>query len=275
MTGSLALVVLFVVVCAVAGRPPEGVRSPSVGIAVESDGSIGDVGEKGSVHAPPEDPDSLVETEHVVEQPPTGATNSFARFSPAASPATEGSGSGQLLELERQQQPQRTWRDMAAAWNPFSSSSEAPQTTANSTKNADVNLRDGSGKTALMRAAEDGDVDGVEALLENWEVLNVDIQDLGGEKTALMLAAERGHVEIVKALLEKSNVDVNRTDLLRRTALMRAARMGKVEVVEALLKKEEVLVDIQDGIGRTALDMAKEKGYDAIVQLLEAHTKQS
>ena len=63
----------------------------------------------------------------------------------------------------------------------------------------DVNQADREGKTALMRAANHGQVAEVQRLLAAGAQVNA--QDNDGE-TALMMAADEGHAAVVKLLLD-------------------------------------------------------------------------
>jgi uncharacterized protein len=73
---------------------------------------------------------------------------------------------------------------------------------------------------ALTRAASEGDVRQVQALLD--EGVDVNARDKAGG-TALMRASVTGHADIVRRLLDKG-VNVNSTNKDGRTALMLASR---------------------------------------------------
>ena len=91
---------------------------------------------------------------------------------------------------------------------------------------------DYNGYTALMSAAETGRLDIVQALLEAGAAL--DFQNSRGY-TALIFSASRGHLNIVQALLEAgAAVDLQHSDGC--TALMQAARNGHLNIVQALLE---------------------------------------
>jgi ankyrin repeat protein len=62
---------------------------------------------------------------------------------------------------------------------------------------ADVNAREANGITALMMAADGGNLDLVQALLARGA--QVDATTLGGE-SALLLAADKGYKSIVRLL---------------------------------------------------------------------------
>jgi ankyrin repeat protein len=76
-------------------------------------------------------------------------------------------------------------------------------------------LKDHDGRTALLHAAEAGQTEAVEALLE--ASADVDVRGPNGV-SPLMAAASRGHVEIVKALVA-GGADLHARDDESRTAL--------------------------------------------------------
>jgi ankyrin repeat protein len=82
----------------------------------------------------------------------------------------------------------------------------------------------------------------------------------------LMRAAERGHIEVVEALLA-AGVDTEKADEEGCTALITAARWGHIKVVKALLAAGADK-DKLDSRSRTAL--AHAQGKQAIVQLLQS-----
>ena len=79
------------------------------------------------------------------------------------------------------------------------------------THNADVNIKNLLGKTALMSAAEEGQLVMVKELLKHNADVNIqsvdlivdlrDLMTLVDGNTALMLAAREGHVDVVKELI--------------------------------------------------------------------------
>jgi ankyrin repeat protein len=86
----------------------------------------------------------------------------------------------------------------------------------------------------VHHAAENGDTRNLANLLKThpeW----LDQEDEEGE-TALLEAAEEGQLEAVELLL-KLGADINHQDQEGETALMEAAEEGKIEVVTLLLRK--------------------------------------
>ena len=100
-------------------------------------------------------------------------------------------------------------------------------------KGADVNVRNGDGRSALMRSAKRGYEDIVRFLLDNGADARARDKN---NKTPLMGAAKKGHVEICRMLVH-AGADVNSHDNRGRTALMRAALLGEDEVVKYLVEK--------------------------------------
>ncbi|PKM43292.1 MAG: hypothetical protein CVV05_15710 [Gammaproteobacteria bacterium HGW-Gammaproteobacteria-1] len=131
----------------------------------------------------------------------------------------------------------------------------------------DTEQRDGHGRTLLIRAAEDGDLAGVQRLLARGAV--VDACD-DCRWTAMMKAAGNGHTPVVRVLLEHG-ADVNALDKGGYTALMVAGANGYVDTVQLLLARGAA-VDVQDrGMGWTALIWAAKEGeIDVVRQLLAA-----
>lgn len=87
-------------------------------------------------------------------------------------------------------------------------------------------------------------------------------------KTALMLAAEKGQVGTVNALLA-AGADVNATDDDGDTALMHAADEGNNAVVRLLLDAGAD-INIRNKEGETAFDIANEEGHTEIMELLRS-----
>jgi ankyrin repeat protein len=89
----------------------------------------------------------------------------------------------------------------------------------------DINVQDSKGKTALMRAAESGDVDGIKALIAAGADLDTKHYLLG---TALMMASMKDHMEIVKALVAAGSKSITE-------ALIYAATKPDVDIVKFLI----------------------------------------
>ncbi|MFC4335815.1 ankyrin repeat domain-containing protein [Salininema proteolyticum] len=168
---------------------------------------------------------------------------------------------------------------------------------------ADVEARDGEGRTALFTAVIEDHVDVAEVLVEHGA--DPDAPDSRGESpwvntgvtgsvammelllplepdlaqynrfggTALHPASERGHVDYVREVLAQSDIPVDRVNDLGWTALLEAVYFGDggtdhQEIVR-LLVDAGADASIEDSSGLTALDHARAGGYDEIVRILE------
>jgi ankyrin repeat protein len=167
---------------------------------------------------------------------------------------------------------------------------------------ADLNARDGHGRTPLMVAAHRKHIDAAKALIEAKADLNLldaqaydvitiaavidDVEMVklaiasGGSAraitspykgTALIAAAHLGHAEVVAALIA-GKAPLDHVNNLGWTALIEAIVLGDggarhQATVEALIKGG-ANVNLVDGQGVTPLSLAKRRGYAKIVELL-------
>jgi ankyrin repeat protein len=122
----------------------------------------------------------------------------------------------------------------------------------------------GSGKTALVYAAEGRHVPIVRLLIQRDAEVSNPWERLGG--TLLPWASQEGYAIIISALLD-SNWDVDSRYEWERTPLFDAAISGREQIVRLLLDRG---ADIQakDSIGRTPLFLAVEYGHENIIRLL-------
>ncbi len=96
-----------------------------------------------------------------------------------------------------------------------------------------LNLRDESGKSPLMLAAELGRGEIIAALISAGADVNLSDNK---SRSALHLAVENGHAPVVRALLE-SGANIEARDAFQRTPLILAAEGPSLEVTEVLLEK--------------------------------------
>lgn len=131
---------------------------------------------------------------------------------------------------------------------------------------ADVNLRDTSGSTPLLHAADGNSPAMVRLLLR----LGADVNAKNGSNnTALLYAALKGHERAAAELL-KNKADANARNMAGQDALIFAATGGKTKMVGALLASG-ARTDNTYGEGKTALLAAASGGHSGVAQLLLAH----
>ncbi|KAI9249209.1 hypothetical protein BDA99DRAFT_564557 [Phascolomyces articulosus] len=156
---------------------------------------------------------------------------------------------------------------------------------------ADINLKDGRGRTALICAIygldlDVGDINTANLPLisqtheHHFEIMknillrhpNIDVTTLNSPQyeikgiTPLCLASYLGKTEIIQLLLEDGRVNVDGTDSKSATAFMYAARDGNIPIVKTLLSYN-ASPDITDAHGWSAIQYAGRS--PEIVQLCE------
>ena len=132
---------------------------------------------------------------------------------------------------------------------------------------ADVNLADRLGLTALMRVANRNGLACVRLLIAAG--VEVEPQNRSGI-TSLMFASYNGFLEIVAELVTKGNADVNTVGTPfngRITALSRAVSANRSTVVQYLITSGAD-VNFVDGTERSMLAIAVLKGYWAVEGML-------
>jgi len=149
-------------------------------------------------------------------------------------------------------------------------------------KNADPNVSDNLGRSALMWACWNGMPDIVEALISNSKIsINQASKSTeNGESnkyTALLCAAEVGRPDIFKLLTSKG-ADISLADKNKQTILHKAVNSGKIDMVEYILnldigqkklyKDKDTYLNSQDINGFTPLHRAVIAGDSSIVKLL-------
>ncbi len=123
-------------------------------------------------------------------------------------------------------------------------------------RGADVNQYSQRDSVALFDAVDNGVAETVELLLAHKE-LDVDtIHPRRFNRTALMLAAQNGNLQIVDALLDRPGAKLDKKDLDGNTALSLATIAGQYEIVATLLEHKGIDVNSQNSHGSTALILA-------------------
>lgn len=126
---------------------------------------------------------------------------------------------------------------------------------------ADVNGKAGSGWTALHAAAERGHAHVIKRLVEAGGKANVQ-ESLG--VTPLHWAAVRGPREAVEMLI-RAGAEVNAWCVQMDTPLGAAAAAGKIDIAEALL---DAKADVNGGKGMPPLALAAKYGQPDMIRLL-------
>lgn len=138
---------------------------------------------------------------------------------------------------------------------------------------ADLNFKNLDGDTAIIKAAEYGQVNTVK-LLKQYRC-ETNVANAATSSTALMKAVEFGHTEVVKVLLETSLLDtlmiagaeVNHQNSYNgSTALTMAAKAGHFEIAKMLISHRADVNLYKDG--ESALNLATVGGHIQIVKLL-------
>ena len=142
-------------------------------------------------------------------------------------------------------------------------------------RGAQIDSRDGQGRTALLIAMHGNHVDAARVLIDAGADVNAKdaIQD-----SPYLYAGARGHLDILRMTLAHG-ADLRSTNRYRGTALIPAAERGHVDTVRTLIDAG-VDVDHVNRLGWTALLEAIMLGdgserYVRIVQLLVAGTRTS
>jgi ankyrin repeat protein len=145
--------------------------------------------------------------------------------------------------------------------------------------NADVNLQGECGVTPLILAAEYGDVEITNILLENGANVNTRsfylqisskdrwIRDDENQCSALIVATMYGHLSIAKLLLKDKRINVNSRTQNGFTAMIMAARTEQIELVRLLIQNG-ANVNMETKSRHTALEIAIDEVYFPIVKLL-------
>ena len=129
-----------------------------------------------------------------------------------------------------------------------------------------VNMRDACLWTPLMKASLNGHLEAVIRLVE--KDADIDLVDKGGY-SAMMLAASNNFARVVDYLIQHGAM-VDRVELTHGyTALIWAAKRGHADTVKVLLAHGADR-NATDDENKTALQHAREWQHDDVVQLLNA-----
>ncbi len=130
---------------------------------------------------------------------------------------------------------------------------------------ADVNAKDGQGRTPLYHAVKSGGKEAVQILVEACaDVHAVD----KGRVTALHVAAQAGNKDVVEILIA-NGADINTKDKWLWSPLHYAALKGQRDVAEYLIAKGSE-INVKDDIGFSPLHYAAQYGHKDVVELFIA-----
>lgn len=136
-------------------------------------------------------------------------------------------------------------------------------------RGADVNLQDNIQDSPFLYAGATGQTELVKLFLAHGARFDVFNRYNG---TALIPACERGHVETVKVLVGTKGFPINHVNRLGWTALMEAVVLGngskKYQEIVQLLKDGGADLDIPDHDGVTPVQHAQSRGFAEIVRIL-------
>ncbi|XP_071951058.1 uncharacterized protein [Antedon mediterranea] len=129
-----------------------------------------------------------------------------------------------------------------------------------------INIKDESGQTPLICAANSGRLDIVIECLR----LGGNVRAMDEDKwTPLICAAKEGHTEVVEALLD-NDANVNHADTNGWTALMWASYKGHADIVRALVERN-AYTNVQAQHGVTPIIWSAGRGHTAVVKILLEH----
>ena len=132
-------------------------------------------------------------------------------------------------------------------------------------RRATIDLLDSRDMSPLMAAADAGQAEAVQELLDHAAKVDLPCKDL--EWTALMMAAHKGYLSVAEALVN-NHANLELRDHLGRTALVIAARHLQGKVVQ-LLVDNGAKIDASDAQGETALTYAGNRGDSTLVNWLK------
>ena len=129
---------------------------------------------------------------------------------------------------------------------------------------ADIEVKDGVGRSPLLVSSCSGNLDVVKVLVKAGA--DVCVADNEGD-TCLILAAWFGQIETVRYLVGLPEVDMNQRSLRGRTALHMAVLKVHADVAEVIIDAGAD-IEVKDEKGRSPLHCASRSGSLAIVKML-------
>jgi ankyrin repeat protein len=141
-----------------------------------------------------------------------------------------------------------------------------------------LNALNSEGKSALNVAANLGDAEVAQALLDDEDFSHVNAKDASIFKwTALHEASDAGHVNIMKMIMDHPRfTGTNTRDRNGRTCLHFAACRGNVKAVETIIHHPRFAsIGIKDHLGFTPQQMANANGHEAASKALQTRVPSS
>lgn len=129
---------------------------------------------------------------------------------------------------------------------------------------ADVNKANNNGGTPIMYAALGGDLEIVRLIIEKGADVNAVAKN---GWSALMISAAKGYAAVTKELLDNA-ADPNLKDVYLWSPLMRAVYEDREQIVTLLLSDPDTDLNHRAENGVTALHIAAAQGYTHMVKLL-------
>ena len=133
------------------------------------------------------------------------------------------------------------------------------------TNEVDINMQNSNGETPLMLAILNWSTQSIKRLVENN--CNLNLRDKKG-RTALILAAREGQVDIVNYLVAQPSIDTKIVDNDSWGPQHYAAILRTSDVTQALVQTEKFNFDIITRKGKRPIDLAKEYESKQNVQYL-------
>ncbi len=143
-------------------------------------------------------------------------------------------------------------------------------------KKANPSVKDEEGKSALIIAIEDKNIDIAELLIFSGADVNSEYvyEGIYGYKTTPLISAIDKELTVVVRWLLDKNANVEARDEYKRTALICAVIKMLLEITKLLLSKG-ARVDAIDEDGETAISLAKTREYNEILTMLLAKGEES
>ena len=127
------------------------------------------------------------------------------------------------------------------------------------------------GDQRFLNLCRDGDIEGVQASIDNGTDVNEDNAN-GLGWTGLMVALHHSHNKVVQLLLNHPQIDVNKVDPFGLCALHSAVGHDNHEGMAALLARQDLTtINQRENQGRTPIMKALQQNAVTCFNLLLAH----